>query len=160
MSCALSGLTPLQLICNTGRPVLAAIEWEQVGAYLKRSPSSIAARALDNPLTLSLARDSYTTQDPTVLTDPGRFPTEAAVRENLIDQLLITAYPDEHQRAQVTSWLAWIAHQMGTSRDLPWWEISTWIPQWKLHIGPRARNPDWRSEPRRRSPPATWSGWQ
>ena len=117
-----------------GQTGLSRHQWEQVGAYLKRSPSSVAARALDNPLTLSLARDSYTTQDPTVLTDPGRFPTEAAIREHLIDQLLITVYPDEHQRAQVTSWLAWIAHQMGTSRDLPWWEISTWIPQWKLHI--------------------------
>ena len=117
-----------------GQTGLSRHRWEQVGAYLKRSPNSVAARALDNPLTLSLARDSYTTQDPAVLTDPGRFPTEDAVREHLIDQLLITAYPDEHQRAQVTRWLAWIAHQMGTSRDLPWWEISTWIPQWKLHI--------------------------
>ena len=117
-----------------GQTGLSRHRWEQVGAYLKRSPNSVAARALDNPLTLSLARDSYTSQDPTVLTDPGRFPTEDAVREHLIDQLLITAYPDEHQRVQVTRWLAWIAHQMGTSRDLSWWEISTWIPQWKLHI--------------------------
>lgn len=117
-----------------GQTGLSRHQWEQVGAYLKRSPGSIAARALDNPLTLSLARDSYTTQDPTVLTDPGRFPTEGALREHLFDQLLITAYPNEHQRAHVTSWLAWMAHQMGASRDLSWWEISTWIPPWKLHI--------------------------
>jgi len=117
-----------------GQTGMSRHQWDQVGAYLKRSPNSVAARALDNPLTLSLARDSYTTQDPTVLTDPGRFPTEDAIREHLIDQLLVTAYPDEHQRVQVTRWLAWIAHQMGTSRDLPWWDISTWIPQWKLRI--------------------------
>lgn len=117
-----------------GQTGLGRRQWEQVGAYLKGSPDSVAARVLDNPLTLSLARDSYTTQDPMVLTDPGRFPTEDALREHLIDQLLVTAYPDEQRRAHVTSWLAWIAHQMRTSRDLPWWEISTWIPQWKLRV--------------------------
>ena len=117
-----------------GQTGLRRRQWEQVGAYLKRSPDSIAARALDNPLTLSLARDSYTSRDPTVLTDPGRFPTEAALRQHLIDQLLVTAYPDERQRAQVTIWLAWIASQMGSSRDLPWWEIPAWIPQWKLRL--------------------------
>ena len=117
-----------------GQTGLSRRRWEQVGDYLKASPDSVAARALDNPLNLSLARDSYTTRDPTVLIDPGRFPTEDALREHLIDQLLVTAYPDERQRAHVIRWLAWIAHEMGTSRDLPWWEISTWIPQWKLRI--------------------------
>ena len=107
-------------------------QWEQVGAYLKHNPDSVAARALDNPLTLSLARDSYTTRDPTALIDPGRFPTETALREHLIDQLLVTAYPDEQQRAHVIRWLTWIARQMGPSRDLAWWEIPAWIPQWKL----------------------------
>ena len=29
---------------------------------------------------------------------------------------------------------------MGTSRDLPWWEISTWIPQREAPHSPRARN--------------------
>ncbi len=108
--------------------------WHQVGAYLERCPESVAAHALDNPLTLSLARDAYTIQDPTALTDPGRFPSVDAVREHLIDQVLVTAYPDEPQRVQATRWLAWIAHQMGASRDLPWWEIPLWIPPRKLHL--------------------------
>jgi hypothetical protein len=73
--------------------------WEQVGAYLTHNPDSIAARALDNPLTLPLARDTYTSQDPAVLTDPSSFPTVEAVREYLIDHFLITAYPKEHERA-------------------------------------------------------------
>lgn len=30
--------------------------WQQVGTYLRNNPESVAARALDNPLTLSLAR--------------------------------------------------------------------------------------------------------
>jgi hypothetical protein len=117
-----------------GKTGLSRRQWEQVGVYLKNSPDSVAARALDNPLTLSLARDSYAARDPTALIDPDRFPTGAALREHLIDQLLVTAYPDERQRAQVIRWLAWIAQQMGPSRDLPWWEIPAWIPQWKLRI--------------------------
>jgi hypothetical protein len=117
-----------------GQTGIARRRWEQVGAYLKSCPTSVAARVLDNPLTLSLARDSYPTQDPTVLTDPGRFPSEDALREHLIDQLLITAYPDERQRTHVIRWLSWIAHQMGVGRDLQWWEIRTWIPQWKLRV--------------------------
>jgi hypothetical protein len=109
-------------------------QWEQVGIYLKDHPDSVAGRVLDNPLTLSLARDSYRTRDPAVLTDPGRFPTEAALREHLIDQLLVTVYPDEQQRVYVIRWLAWIAQQMGPSRDLPWWEIPGWISQRKLRL--------------------------
>ena len=109
-------------------------QWEQVGAYLKHNPDSAAARALDNPLALSVARDSYVTQDPTALIDPGRFPTESTLQEHLIEQLLVTAYPDERHRADAIRWLAWIARQMGPSRDLPWWEIPAWIPQWRLRV--------------------------
>ncbi len=117
-----------------GQTGVSRRQWEQVGAYLRHSPDSVAAQVLDNPLALSLARDSYATQDPTVLIDSGRFPTAAALREHLIDQLLVTSYPDERQRAQAIRWLAWIAQQMGPSRDLPWWEIPAWIPQWKLRM--------------------------
>ena len=68
------------------------------------------------------------------LTDPAIFPTVDALREHLIDQVLVTAYPDEKQRARATWWLAWIARRMGTSRDLPWWDIPTWIPRWQLRL--------------------------
>jgi hypothetical protein len=101
--------------------------WKQVGAYLTHNPDSVVARALDNPLNLSLARDTYTNQDPAVLIDPSRFPTAEAVREHLIDQFLITAYPNERQRAHAIGWLTWIAYHMGTSQDLPWWDIPSWI---------------------------------
>lgn len=117
-----------------GQTGLSRRRWGEVGNYMRCSPESVIARALDNPLTLSLARDSYSTQDPRVLAVPGRFTNVDAVRVHLIDQLLITAYPDERHRERITSWLAWIARHMGTSRDLPWWQIPTWIPHWKLHI--------------------------
>ena len=62
-SCARSGPSGRRLpAARAGRaqpPAMGA-----VGAYLKRNPGSVAARALDNPLTLSLARDTYTNQDP------------------------------------------------------------------------------------------------
>ncbi|MGH3938660.1 MAG: hypothetical protein ACRDTG_08470 [Pseudonocardiaceae bacterium] len=103
--------------------------WARVGNYLTQHPDSIAAHALDNPLTLSLTRATYQDQDPTPLTDPTRFPTVAALRAHLIDRILIIAYPDEHQRAHATRWLAWIAHHLGTNRDLAWWRIPTWIPR-------------------------------
>ena len=108
--------------------------WQQVGTYLRNNPESVAARALDNPLTLSLARDAYVSQDPVVLTDSGRFPTAEAIREHLIDQFLITAYPGERQRKHAIRWLAWIAWHMGGSQDLQWWDIPGWVPRWKLRL--------------------------
>src|SRR5262249_10728616 len=92
-------------------------QWAQVGDYLTQHPDSTAAHALNNPLTLSLARATYQDQDPTPLIDPALFSSVAALREHLIDRILITAYPDERQRAHVTRWLAWIAHHLGSDRD-------------------------------------------
>lgn len=109
-------------------------QWERVGTYLRGHPGAVAAQALDNPLTLSLARDAYAALDPAVLIEPGRFPTVAAFREHLIDQLLISAYPDESQRTRVVSRLAWAARHMGANRDLPWWDIPTWIPGWQVQV--------------------------
>jgi hypothetical protein len=109
-------------------------KWEHLGAYLRQNPGSIAAKGLDNPLTLSLARDTYTTQDPAILTEPGRFATVEALREHLIDYALVSAYPDKHQRARATNQLAWIARHMATSRDLNWWDIPTWIRPWQIHL--------------------------
>jgi hypothetical protein len=108
--------------------------WQQVGDFLTSNPGGVLARALDNPLNLSLARDTYASQDPTVLTDLRRFPTAGSVGVHLIDQFLVAAYPAEDQRAQAVGWLGWLAHRMGTSRDLPWWEIAGWPPHWRLRL--------------------------
>jgi hypothetical protein len=81
-------------------------KWEKVGAFLRDNPGSVAAKALDNPLALSLARDTYTGQDPTVLTDPHKFSTPGSLIEHLIDRFLLTAYPDERQREYAIRWLA------------------------------------------------------
>ncbi len=106
--------------------------WNQVGDYLEHHPDSVAAHALNNPLTLSLARATYRHQDPAVLTDTATFPTVADLREHLIDRTLSTAYPDEHERDHATRWLTWIAHHMQSNQDLAWWHIPTWIPPRRL----------------------------
>jgi hypothetical protein len=133
-NCAVIELSPVQpaaaatylLRDQTG---ISRQRWEKVGAYLRQHPASVIARALNNPLNLSLARDTYTNKDSTVLIASPGYDSVAAVQKHLIEQALITAYPDEEQRLFVTRRLAWIAHHMGSSRDLPWWDIRTWVPR-------------------------------
>lgn len=109
-------------------------QWETLADHLRENPSSVAARALDNPLTLSLVRDVYSSGDPVALTVTDLFSTVEAIRAHLIDQTLVTAYPPRARRAYGTAWLTWVSHHMGTSRDLLWWHIPAWIPRWQLMI--------------------------
>jgi hypothetical protein len=113
------------------QPESSAQQWEKFGAYLTGHQDSVAAHALDNPLTLSLARDAYARQDPNALT---RFSTVKDLREHLIEHFLTSAYPDKWQRNRALGWLGWIAYHMGTSQDLQWWDIPGWIPGWKLRL--------------------------
>jgi hypothetical protein len=108
--------------------------WVQLGDYLTDHPGSVAAHALNTPLTLSLIRATYQNHDPTSLTDPAKFVTAAALREHLIDRILVVVYPEECQRAHASRWLAWIASQLGSERDLAWWRISSWVPRWQLRL--------------------------
>jgi hypothetical protein len=108
--------------------------WQPVATYLETDPGSLVARALDSPLTLSMAREAYAVRDPGVLTDPHRFSTTDAVTTHLVDQFLVTAYKDERERAYAVRWLAWIAANMGTGRELRWWEIARWVPGWRLRL--------------------------
>lgn len=108
--------------------------WQRLVGYLTSNPGSVAAQALDNPLALSLARDAYAGKDPVVLADTGAFPTMGALLGHLMEQILVTAYPDERQRSRAAYWLSWIAHHMGTGRDLPWWGIAASVPAWRLRF--------------------------
>jgi len=108
--------------------------WQRFAGYLKANPSSVLATALDNPLALSLARDAYVTDDPSVLADSRKFSTAEGITSQLIDQFLHASYPDEHYRAYAVRWLSWIAARMGTSQDLRWWDIPTWVPRWRLRL--------------------------
>jgi hypothetical protein len=93
---------------------------------------------LNTPLTLSLARAAYTSDDPGGLLT--RTPAdERQLRVHLLDQILIAAYPDPGERAHATRWLGWLAHKMGTQpngpiRELRWWQIPTWIRRWQVGL--------------------------
>ncbi|HEX6739376.1 MAG TPA: hypothetical protein VF310_13950 [Vicinamibacteria bacterium] len=108
--------------------------WARVCAHLEEHPDSPAARALDNPLTLSLARDTYQHDDPVALVDASSHTTEEELRGRLLARFLALAYPDPGERDKATSRLAWIACHMGTNRDLSWWQIPTWIPTWQIRL--------------------------
>jgi hypothetical protein len=109
-------------------------QWQTLAAHLRLKPTSVIAQALDNPLSLSLVRDAYAHGDPAVLVDTVKFTTVESIRVHLIDQVLVTAYPGVHDRIYATRWLAWVAHNMGTNRDLLWWHIPTWIARWQLRL--------------------------
>ena len=106
--------------------------WAQVGTFLLAQPDSVAARVLNTPLTLSLARDAYRHADPRVLTE---FTDEQTLRGHLIKRSLTVAYPDERERNHATYWLGWITHHMGSDqRDVAWWQLSAWANQSRLRL--------------------------
>jgi hypothetical protein len=85
-------------------------------------------RTRNTPLTLSLARATYRHDDPTALIDPSRYRTDEQLRADLLARVLLAAYPDQSAREHATRWLSWIAHHMGQSRDLAWWQIPPGYP--------------------------------
>jgi hypothetical protein len=105
--------------------------WQHVIDHMRAHPDSVPARTLTSPLALSLARYTYTQADPTALLDVRVHPTPNALLQHLLARSLDLAYPDPSQRQHAIRWLGWIAHQMGDTMDLRWWDIPTWLPQWQ-----------------------------
>jgi WD40 repeat protein len=108
--------------------------WEMLGHHLHSHPDGVTASALSSPLALSLARTAYQNADPIEMTDALRFSTVSALREHLIQRSLVTTYPEESERVDSVEWLSWIAHHMGSERDLPWWRVPDLVPGWKVMI--------------------------
>jgi hypothetical protein len=116
----------------------ARLGWQTVTDHLLADPDGVLARGLNTPLTLSLARAAYTSDDPrgllaSTLTD------EHELRVQLLDQILVAAYPDARVRTHATYWLGWLAHKMATQpsgpiRDLRWWQIPSWTPRWRIAL--------------------------
>ena len=44
------------------------------------------------------------------------------------DERLLSAYPDERQRARAARWLGWIAEQTGAGQRWNWWTLPAWVP--------------------------------
>jgi hypothetical protein len=110
--------------------------WQDVADHLLAQPNGVLAQTMNTPLTLSLARSAYAGGDPRALL-ASELTDEKALRGELIDQVLITAYPNVKERHRVTYWLGWLANNMSTrsagiTRDLCWWEIPDSIDAWRI----------------------------
>jgi hypothetical protein len=111
--------------------------------------SAVLADVVATPLGLWLLRTVYTAPgaDPTELTDPARFPTPAALRAHLFDQLIpaliTTRQPSKdpaepfrprhrHDPGDTHRWLGYLAHHLTNSptsddtgtRDFAWWRLA------------------------------------
>jgi hypothetical protein len=112
--------------------------WQPVANHLLADPDGVLARTLNTPLTLSLARADYASEDPRGLLS-RTLADERELRVHLLDQILVAAYPDPGERTHATYWLGWLAHKMGTQpngpiRELRWWQIPSWIPRWQVGL--------------------------
>jgi hypothetical protein len=74
--------------------------WQAVADQLLADPDGVLAQTLNTPLTLSLARAAYAEDDPRGLLT-RTVPNEHELRVHLLDQILIAAYPDPGERADV-----------------------------------------------------------
>jgi len=98
--------------------------WQEVADYIKANPCSGPAKALDNPLTLTMARDAYSTGNPVDIIDPSSFPDEDEIASRLIGQFLIRTYPGRRARR----WLGHLARYLNGLggnglQDLEWWQL-------------------------------------
>jgi len=129
------------------RPLGALVPepWRNLTAAFTGDPEGPLAKALTNPLNLTLLRDVYPrTRAPGddlgevgELLDTARFGTEAEITGHLLDHLISAAYRDrEGQRPPdytvetAHHTLTVLARQL-TQRDLPnleWWRTPDWIP--------------------------------
>ena len=110
-----------------------ADRWTPLTAHLTTHPDDVLAQTLNTPLTLSLARAVYQNPD----TNPSQLlhsdlDTPQAVRGQLLDQIVTSAYPDRQERDHARYWLGWLAHHMNTdpaepTRSLRWWDTPSYL---------------------------------
>lgn len=115
----------------------ASKAWQQLIAQIRNGSGSVIADALNNPLTLTLVRDTFQDDAETRLLVPGRFTSSKAVEEFLLDRVLPAAYasrsgrpPPRYSCEQAQRWLQYVARQLSArgTRDLAWWQVPTWQP--------------------------------
>lgn len=113
--------------------------WRELTDLLRTDPDSPLARALQNPLTLTLVRDTYRRGDSVgALLDlgaaRGNISTED-VEDHLLDRVLPQAYtprpgrePPRYPLTTAQRALGVIATRMNQdqTRDLAWWRIPSW----------------------------------
>jgi hypothetical protein len=125
--------------------------WHDLAQHLRREPASPLSKALDNPLALSLVRDTCKSEDDArgllaFSADQNDLPIDHAVEvvtDYLLDRVLPAAYACQpglatppYDVATAQDALAKIAAQMNRqgTRDLYWWHISSWAPRSRRKI--------------------------
>jgi hypothetical protein len=121
--------------------------WRDLIRRIRASPASPLTEALNNPLALTLIRDTYQSgDDARQLLDQcdtiqQRVSGEQAAGEitgHLLDRVLPAAYaprpgqpPPRYDLQTAQNALAKIAARMNQdgTRDLPWWHIPRWVPR-------------------------------
>ncbi len=116
--------------------------WHELTSQLRHEPGSPLARALSNPLTLTLVRDTYRAADDVGellgLRDAAGHPASSEdIAGHLLDRVLPAAYapqpgepPPSYDPPAAERALRCIATRMNNdgTRDLQWWHIPAWAP--------------------------------
>jgi hypothetical protein len=123
--------------------------WRELTDQLRSAPSSPIARALSDPLTITLVRDTYRAGDTVgelldFCANIKRDITREDIVDHLLDRVLRTAYtaptaytPQTGDPSQPRYTLATAQHTLRLiaarmsqdhTRDLAWWRIPTWTP--------------------------------
>ena len=120
--------------------------WQDLTRRLRHEPGSPLARALNNPLMLTLVRDTYRAGDEASellgLRDAAGHPASSQdIADHLLDRVLPAAYtqqpgepPPRYDLATAERALRCIAARMNNdrTRDLQWWRVPAWA-----HAAPR-----------------------
>ena len=115
--------------------------WSELTGRLRREPGSSIAKALSNPLTLTLLRDTYRSSDDVRelldFCDAVGDVSGEEIQDHLLDRVLPAAYtplPGEptprYGLEEARHALGCVAARMSQegTRDLSWWRIPTWAP--------------------------------
>ncbi|MGW1877801.1 NACHT domain-containing protein [Streptomyces sp. NPDC001975] len=118
-------------------PQRATPDWNRVQAEMKGNPDGPLGRALSTPLMVDLAAIVHgergtsgagkAASGPAELLTDERFATREGIEDDLLGGFLHAVYrdrPEEH-RERVEEWYGYLAHHLGDSPDLKWWELGS-----------------------------------
>lgn len=113
--------------------------WSELTGRLRRQPGSPIAKALSNPLTLTLVRDTYRSgdniRDLLEFCDSVGDVSAEDIQDHLLDRVVPVAYtslpgaaPPPYELEEARRALGYIAAAMSRegTRDLTWWRIPAW----------------------------------
>jgi hypothetical protein len=111
--------------------------WRRFSADLAARPTSAAAKALRTPLTLTLARATYSGRHPDGPEALTTFGESRDVTTAVIGAFFTVAYPDPKERDRALRWLGWIARNVGSGGDIRWWDVPRWVPAARFRVAAR-----------------------